>query len=106
MNALGIVGEVVTAATALAGLILVYLGSLASAFDGFEPDQKSSVRRRFTWRAWLAFVGMVVAILAGALAIVGGWLSVPCLAGAAVALLLIAFLWGIALALLTVLEIR
>jgi hypothetical protein len=101
-----VAGDVVTGATALAGLILVYLGSVASGFAGFEREQQATVRHGFQRRAWFSFVGMVLAISAAMLALIGKWLQNACVAGSAIVLLLIALIWGISLALLTAREIR
>src|SRR6266536_5619741 len=87
VDPVGIAVDVVTGATALAGLVLVYLGSVASGFAGFLPEQQRTVRRRFQVRAWFAFVGMVLAILAAMLALIGKWLGNGCVAGSAIALL-------------------
>jgi hypothetical protein len=76
-------GDVVTGATALAGLVLVYLGMAVSGFAGFERDQQASVRARFQVRAWFAFVGMAFSILAAILALIGKWSHNACIAGAA-----------------------
>jgi len=99
-------GDVVTGATALAGLILVYLGSVASGYASFERDQQDTVRRSYEFRAWFGFAGMVFAISAAVLALLGKWLQSEGVAGAASVLLLIALIWGVAIALLTAREIR
>lgn len=105
MDGVAAAGEVVTAATALAGLILVYLGALATGFDRFQPQEKKAVKSRFQVRAWLAFAGLCLALGAAALGVLGKWLPNGCIADAAVILLLIAFLWGALIAFLTVREI-
>ncbi|MGA7386092.1 MAG: hypothetical protein WBW81_15780 [Methylocella sp.] len=106
VDSIGIAGDVITGATALAGLILVYLGSVASSFAGFEREQQTTVKSTFQLRAWFGFAGMVVAIISAALALVGKWANNDCIVTLAGALLLIAFLWGAAIAFLTVREIR
>ena len=106
MNSLSVAGEVVQAATALAGLILVYLGSIANSYESYDSTQQGSVRQSHQRRIWLAFVGLVFALASSALAVVGKWAGSECSATAAIILLLIAFVWGIVSALLTVLEVR
>jgi hypothetical protein len=64
-----IAGDVVTGATALAGLILVYLGSVAAGYASFQREQQGAVRRSFAFRAWFSFAGMVLAISAAMLAL-------------------------------------
>jgi hypothetical protein len=106
VSGLNVAGDVVTAATALAGLILVYLGSVATSFASFEKTQQSSVRASHQRRVWIAFVGLLFALASAAFAVIGKWIGSECCANVAVALLFIAFLWGIASALMTVLEVR
>jgi hypothetical protein len=105
-DSIGIAGDVITGATALAGLILVYLGSVASSFAAFEREQQTTIKSTFQLRAWFGFAGMVVAIISAALALAGKWANNDCIVTLAGALLLIAFLWGAAIAFLTVREIR
>ena len=106
MNSLNVAGEVVGASTALAGLILVYLGSIATSYASYDSTQQGSVRLSHQRRIWLAFVGLTFALAAAALAVIAKWVSSECSATVAVILLFIAFGWGIASALLTVLEVR
>jgi hypothetical protein len=106
MDGLAVSGEVVTAATALAGLILVYIGSLASAYGAFQPQEQKTVRGGYLTRAWLSFVGMAFALAAAMLGVLGKWLSNGCISNAAIVILLLAFVWGAAIAILTVREIK
>ena len=86
--------------------MLVYLGSVAAGYATFEKAQQVTVRGAFQLRAWFAFVGMVLAILSAMLALVGKWAHNHCMAAAALIVILIALLWGIAVAFLTAKEIR
>ena len=106
VDSIGIAGDVITGATALAGLILVYLGSVASGFAGFEREQQRTIKSSFQLRVWFGFGGMVVAIFSAALALVGKSVNNGCIVAAAIALLFIALLWGIAIAFLTAREVR
>jgi hypothetical protein len=99
-------GDVVTGASALAGLFLVYLGNVAIAFGTFDKAQQASVRGAFQTRAWLAFAGIIFAIPAATLALIGKWLDNQFIAGDAVVLLLLALLWGGAVALVAVRDVR
>ena len=101
-----IAGDVLAGSTALAGLLLVYLGGLAAGYAGYETTQQPAVRPSFRRRAWFGFVGLAVSILAAGLALAAKWAALDCMAAASAFLLLVAFGWGIATALLTVLEIR
>ena len=92
MDGAAVASDVVTAGTALAGLILIYIGSQVAAFEGRQPGgERNAVRFKILVRSWLAFVGFVLALGAAALAIIGKWLSSACAANAAVWVLLVAF---------------
>lgn len=106
MESVIVAGEMIAAATALAGLILVYLGSLGSSFDTFETAEKNSVRAKYQRKAWIAFVGLFLALLAALLALLGKWLPSECIADVAICVLLVAFGWGGGIGLLTVLEVK
>lgn len=95
MNGLAVSGEVAGAGTALAGLILIYIGSLATGYDSYQPQEQKSVKGRFQRRAWIAFAGFVLALLAAALAIIGKWISNGCAADVAAWALFAAFLWTV-----------
>jgi uncharacterized membrane protein YdjX (TVP38/TMEM64 family) len=73
VDPLELAADVVTGATALAGLILVYLGMVVSGFAGFQREQQATVRAAHQLRAWFAFVGMTLAIVAAVLALIGKW---------------------------------
>jgi uncharacterized membrane protein len=60
----------VGAATALAGLILVFLGAISASFASYHKQEQAAVRARFQTRAWIAFVGFTLALLSAALALV------------------------------------
>ncbi|MFO1141481.1 MAG: hypothetical protein U1E59_03660 [Amaricoccus sp.] len=95
MGGIAVAGEVVTAGTALAGLILIYIGSLVTSFGGYAATEQKSVRARFQARAWLAFVGFVFALGASALAILGKWIGSVCVANVAVWVLFFGFGWAV-----------
>lgn len=105
-SAINVAGEVAGAAAALAGLILVFLGSVATAFDSFQKQEQNAVRARYQRRAWFTFVGFVLSLLVVALALVGKWLGSPCAALAAMVLLGIALGWVFVAALGIVREIK
>lgn len=85
-----------TAGTALAGLILIYIGSIATAFEARQPGgERNAVKLSFLGRAWIAFVGFFLALLASALSIIGKWTASPCTANVAVWALLAAFAWAV-----------
>lgn len=104
--AIEVAADVVVGGTALAGLLLVYLGTVTAGFATFDRAQQATVRGSFQLRAWFAFVGMVLAILSAMLALVGKWAHNHCMAAAALVVILVALLWGIAVAFLTAREIK
>jgi len=100
-----IAGDVIAAATALAGLILVYLGGIANGYARYDTTQRHAVKSSYQKRAWFAFVGFVLAILSAGLALIGVWFDIDCLTALAAVILGVSLAWGVVTALLTVLEI-
>jgi membrane protein YqaA with SNARE-associated domain len=98
-------GDVVTAATALAGLLLVFMGAVAASFDSYQPQERKAVAGRYQRRAWFAFIGFVLAILSAVLALLAKWLHIECLAVTALAFLAIGFVWALLAAFFSVREI-
>lgn len=105
-SAIGVAGDVASSAAALAGLILVFLGAIGTAFDGYQKQEQNSVRGRYQLRAWLAFVGFVLALLSTAFALMGEWLSSECAALVGLGLLFVSLAWVLFAALAAVREIR
>jgi len=105
MDGIAVAGEVAGAGTALAGLILVYLGALVAGFETFQPQERKANKPRYLKRAWIAFVGVILALLSALLGIAGKLFQSACPADAGVVLLLLSFLWGGLIAYFTVREI-
>ena len=103
---LEVAGDVAGAGGALAGLILVYLAAVSASFTSYEKKERPSVLRAHRFKAWFGFIGLAFCLLAVALGLLGKWLSIPCVAVAAILVLLLALLLVIATALQTVLEIK
>jgi uncharacterized membrane protein len=99
-------GDISAAAAALAGLLLVFLGALAVAFEGYQPQERNPIRSRYQRRAWLAFIGFLFAILATAAGIVGKAFHQECLAIIGMVCLAIALIVSLLVALFSALEIR
>lgn len=97
--------EVVGAATALAGLILIYIGIQVSSYGTYQAQEQKAVRGKFKTRAWLAFVGFSLAILSAMLGLLGKWLGSPCVGNASVIVLLAAFGWTVFATVQTIREI-
>ena len=56
--------DIADAATALAGLILVYLGAVAVRYETLDPTDQSSARDVYRRHARRAFRGIVIALVA------------------------------------------
>lgn len=105
-SAIGVSAEVMGSATALAGLVLVFLGAISGSFDSYQKTEQNAVRGRYSRRAWFAFVGFVLALLSAALALIGKWWAFECAALASIVLLLAALIWVLIAALSSVREIK
>jgi hypothetical protein len=101
LDSLSIAGETVAAASALAGLVVVYLGNLHGAFTHLPPDKQRRVKARFRKRAIIAFEGVTISLVAAALGAVGKSLGCELVADISTLVLLAAFWWGIRIAWMT-----
>ena len=104
-DAQAILGQLFAGGTALAGLILVFLGGILTSYDAYDTPDKKSVKGKYRRRAWIAFLGFLASLisagagLAGLFLGAGGWLPTGLIALGLSAILLVA------IALLSVLEI-
>jgi hypothetical protein len=98
-------GDIISAGTFLAGLILVYLGNLATGYGSYTADQQSAVRVKFRRKAAAAFWGVVISIISVAFALASAWFDCAYFLLASVGLLAIIFVCGIVFAFLTFQEI-
>lgn len=105
-NALGMAGDVSSASAALAGLLLVFMGSIATAFDGYHKQEQRVVLSRFRLRIWFAFIGFFLAIAATFLSLLANWLKLECAAIGAIILLFISLGWAIAAAIRAALDVK
>jgi len=46
-SAIDIAGDVASSSSAMAGLILVFIGATATSFDGYQKAQQGAVRGRY-----------------------------------------------------------
>ena len=106
MDGVAASGEVVTVGTALAGLILIYIGGLVTALSEYQEYEHKAVRVRFIRRAWIAFVGFALALVAGALGVMGKWLTNPTLGNASVWVLLAGFVYAVIATIQAIREIK
>ncbi len=91
--------------SALAGLILVFLGATINAFDSYSPVEKQSVRKKYRLRARISFLGFISAILCALSALAWNWISLPFLEYVSLTAILISFIFAVVLAVLTVKEV-
>lgn len=96
-----IASEVAGAGTALAGLILVYLGAVAASYASYSADTQIDVRRTYRLQAWWAFAGVAISLAAAACGIISKANGSDCLATVAAGLLFLAFVWALLSALFT-----
>jgi hypothetical protein len=84
--------DVIGAGTALAGLVLVFLGSVSNGFESFAPQERRAVVKKYRRRAWWAFGAFTLALGAALLGLLSKWLQLACLTGAGLILLILSFL--------------
>ena len=99
-------GDIAAAAAALAGLLLVFLGAMAVAYEGYQPQERNTIRGRYQRRAWLAFVEFVFAIVAAATGIAAKAFHQECAAIIGMTCLVVALIASLLVALFSVLEIH
>ena len=83
-----IAGDIADAGTALAGLILVYLGAVAVRYETLDPKDQSSGRDVYRRHARRAFRGIVIALIAAIAALTA---NATVIAGMALLALLMLF---------------
>jgi hypothetical protein len=105
-GAVTIAGEIAGAATALAGLILVFLGATAASFGGYEKTAQKTVRSRYQQQGWSALLGLIFALAATFFALIAKWNVHEGLAVTAFILLVVAAVFVAAAAITSVLEIK
>ena len=105
MNRGEIAGQILGAGSALAGLILVFMGAAFTAFEGYTSEQKSAVRKKYQRRALVALAGFVASLLAAAIALASIWITGYPPLYCAVGMLGIAFVLALASAILSVLDL-
>ena len=65
--------QVFSGSTALAGLILVFLGGLYASYETIEPQHRRAVRDRYVARIWFTFIGFVATLASAGLALSFSW---------------------------------
>jgi uncharacterized membrane protein len=64
LDLVSVASDVAAAGSALAGLILVYLGAVAVRYETLDPQDQSSARDVYRHHARRAFRGLVIALVA------------------------------------------
>src|SRR5262245_21916190 len=64
LDMVSIASDIAAAGSALAGLILVYLGAVAVRYETLNPKDQSSARDVYRRHSWRAFRGLVLALVA------------------------------------------
>jgi sterol desaturase/sphingolipid hydroxylase (fatty acid hydroxylase superfamily) len=98
--------DVVAAGAAVAGLMLVYMGALSNEYGSYDATQQDSVRGRFRWRMWFAFVGLLPNAISIPFGLAAKALENACALWAALILLAVGLTWLVAVAVMTALEIN
>lgn len=105
MIGMDVAAEAVSASTALAGLLLVYLGAITVSYGSYAPSERKTVRHSHLRRAWAAFVGIVVCLVAAVAGLVAKWVPSEGMGDLAVVLLGVGFAFAGWSAYMTVREI-
>lgn len=105
MKTLDMADDVIAGSSAFAGLIIVYVGAAAAAFDGYDAEAQGAVKEKLLCKAKFGAAGVGIAALAAIFAVLGKWASYAPAVGFSVFLLVITLLWGFGIAVATVREI-
>ena len=106
MGVLAVTSDVIGAGTALAGLMLVYIGFQIADFGSYTATEKRTVKPKFQLRAVLAVIGVILALLAALAALLSKAAGSEIYATVSITLAVIAFLWTIVVAVANVWEIK
>lgn len=74
MNQTHIADQLLTVSTALAGLILVFLGNSIAGYASYDAVQQASVRSQYRVRTALAIAGFVAALISALCALRFYWI--------------------------------
>ena len=99
-------GDIGAAATALGGLLLVFIGAVTAGFDSYPKEDQASVLGKYRRRGWLALGGFLLALASAVLAFAGKWTTSACFVIAAVVCLGLSLLLVSIAAVMSVLDIK
>jgi hypothetical protein len=77
--------------TALAGLILIFLGGTINAYDAYDATQKPYVRKKYLLRSRLGFTGFLLSVISALTALLRIWVSSPLLITVSLTTILFSF---------------
>lgn len=72
---LDLMDDIVTASTALAGLILVFMGAIVTAYEAYSSVEQQHVKARYWRRACFSLVGLILALATCVLSLVAKGLN-------------------------------
>ena len=105
-DATHVADQVLTASTALAGLLLVFLSNAVAGFEGYGPTERRTVRGKYSRRGWLAFAALTAALISAFLSLLFYWDKTIGTVIASAALLLVSLILGLIAAWITARDIR
>jgi hypothetical protein len=88
LAALDIADAVVGAATATAGLVLVFLGAVSASYERYLPqERRPALKARYRLRGGVAFAGLILAVASAVFGLIAKWMQASSLTVAAFGLL-------------------
>jgi hypothetical protein len=100
-------GDVLAAATTLAGLVLVFLAATVARFESYDAFfRDANLRARFKRRAWFIFVGFALAVAAAIFSLFGKWFHCEFFVLLAIGAFVIGSLWVVVSAIAMIREIE
>jgi hypothetical protein len=106
MDATHIADQVLTASVALAGLLLVSISGVVTAYESYPTEAQSAIRSRYRWRGWFSFGGFAVSLLSALSALLYYWIKSDCLIDTSAGLLVLALMGAFVAALISIKDIK
>jgi O-antigen/teichoic acid export membrane protein len=105
-DATHVADQILTASTALAGLLLVFLSNALAGFEGYDRTARRAVRAKYLIRGWLSFGAFTAALVSATLALLFYWDKSKETVIASAVLLLLSLLLGLIAAFIAARDIR
>lgn len=106
MKTIELASDVIAGSTTFAGLIIVYIGAVATSYGGYDRRAQAAVRDRYRRKAAIASVGIGIAASAACSALLGKWASSNFGVALGAVLMVATLICGVAVAVETVREIN